>query len=92
VRAEKTGGERRGVHKHCFLIVKRFATLTRQESANLGKIFEYLPELQPLWHFCCEVYQLFSTEQVIRLARRRRTLLLKNASYQEVSELVKAMG
>jgi len=29
---------------------------------------------------------------VIRLARRRRTLLLKKASYQEVPELVKAMG
>ena len=35
---------------------------------------------------------MFSTEQVIRLARRRRTLLLKKASYQEVPELVKAMG
>ena len=29
---------------------------------------------------------------MIRLARRRRTLLLKKASYQEVPELVKAMG
>lgn len=35
---------------------------------------------------------MFSTEQVIRLARRRRTLLLKKANYQEVPELVKAMG
>ena len=80
------------VYKHRFLIVKRFEKLTRQESANLGKMFEYLPELRPLWYFCCEVYQLFSTEQVIRLARRRRTLLLKKASYQEVPELAKAMG
>src|SRR5947209_828273 len=45
-----------------------------------------------LWHFCFEVYRLFSPEQVLRLARRRRTLLLKKASYQEVPELVKAMG
>ena len=60
------------MYKHRFLIVKRFEKLTRQESANLGKMFEYLPELRPLWYFCCEVYQLFSTEQVIRLARRRR--------------------
>src|SRR5438034_2382026 len=59
---------------------------------NLGQMFRYLPELRPLWYFCCEVYQLFSTEQVIRLARRRRTLLLKKASYQEVPELAKAMG
>jgi transposase-like protein len=29
---------------------------------------------------------------VVRLARRRRTLLLKKAEYQEVPELVQAMG
>ena len=55
-------------------------------------MFGYLPELRTLWYFCRDVYELFSTEQVIRLARRRRTLLLKKASYQEVPELVKAMG
>src|SRR5947208_8074964 len=38
------------VYKHRFLIVKRFEKLTRQESANLGKMFEYLPELRPLWY------------------------------------------
>ena len=55
-------------------------------------MFEYLPELRVLWYFCRDIYELFSTEQVIRLARRRRTLLLKKASYQEVPELEKAMG
>jgi hypothetical protein len=80
------------VYKHRFLIVKRFASLTRQESANLGKMFEYLPELRTLWYFCCDLYRVFSTEQVVRLARRRRTLLLKRADYQEVPELVKAMN
>ena len=35
---------------------------------------------------------MFSTEQVVRLARRRRTLLLKDPRYQEVPELAKAMG
>jgi hypothetical protein len=80
------------VYRHRFLIVKRSEKLTKKEWDNLGKMFEYLPELRPLWHFCCEIYQLFSTEQVIRMARRRRTLLLKKASYQEVPELVKAMS
>ena len=47
-------------------------------------MFQYLPELRTLWHFCREVYQLFNAEQVVRLARRRRTLLLKKQSYQEV--------
>jgi hypothetical protein len=80
------------VYRHRFLIVKRSENLTKKEWDNLVKMFTYLPELRPLWHFCDEVYQLFSPEQVIRLARRRRTLLLKKASYQEVPELVKAMN
>jgi hypothetical protein len=80
------------VYRHRFLIVKRSENLTTEEWDNLVKMFRYLPELRPLWHFCGEVYQLFSTEQVIRLARRRRTLLLKKANYQEVPELVKAMS
>ena len=80
------------VYQHRFLIVKRTENLTRQDWDDLGQMFRYLPELRPLWYFCRDVYQLFSMEQVIRLARRRRTLLLKKASYQEVPELVKAMG
>jgi hypothetical protein len=80
------------VYKHRFLIVKSTEKLTKKDWESLGQMFGYLPELRPLWYFCREVYQLFSTEQVLRLARRRRTLLLKKASYQEVPELVKAMG
>jgi hypothetical protein len=80
------------VYKHRFLIVKRFEKLTSKEWDDLCQMFEYLPELRPLWHFCGEVYQLFNDDQVVRLTRRRRTLLLKKASYQEVPELVKAMG
>jgi hypothetical protein len=80
------------VYEHRFLIVKRSENLTKQDWDELAQMFHYLPELRPLWHFCQEVYRLFNTEQVIRLARRRRTLLLKNANYQEVPELVEAMG
>jgi hypothetical protein len=80
------------VYKHRFLIVKRWANLTKKDWDNLAVMFQYLPELRTLWSFCWEVYQLFSTDQVIRLARRRRTLLLKKASYQEVPELVEALG
>src|SRR5205085_670054 len=53
-----------------------------EDCQNLGQMFGYLSELRPLWYFCREVYELFSTEQVLRLARRRRTLLLKKASYR----------
>ena len=80
------------VFKHRFLIVKRTENLTSKDWDNLCQLFRYLPELRPLWQFCQDVYQLFNAEQVVRLARRRRTLLLKQASYQEVPELVKAMG
>jgi hypothetical protein len=80
------------VYRHRFLIIKRTEHLTGQDWVHLGQMFGYLAELRPLWHFCRDVYRLFSTEQVLRLARRRRTLLLKKASYQEVPELAKAMG
>jgi hypothetical protein len=80
------------VYKHRFLIVKRYENMTATQWQHRRKMLEYLPELMPLCHFCEEVYHLFDDDQVVRLARRRRTLLLKKAEYQEVPELVKAMG
>jgi len=80
------------VFKRRFLVVKRPENLTEQEKKELGLMFEYLPDLRVLRGFCLDVYQLFSGEQVARLARRRRTLLLKKAEYQGVPELEQAMG
>ena len=80
------------VYKHRFLIVKRTDKMSQRDWEDLCQMFHYLPSLRPLWHFCREVYQLFSDEQVARLARRRRTLLLKKENYQEVPELAKALG
>ena len=80
------------VFKHRFLIVKRSKNMKDQDWQNLRQMYQYLPELGLLRSFCDDVYELFSTEQVIRLARRRRTLLLKDPSYKEVPELAKAMG
>lgn len=80
------------VYKHRFLIVKRTENLSKKDWEELGQVFRYLPELRVLWYFCRDVYELFNTEQVVRLARRRRTLLRKDARYQEVPELVKAMS
>jgi hypothetical protein len=80
------------VYKHRFLIVKRLEKMTSKERDNLKQMFQYLPELRPLRCFCTQVYDLFNEEQVVRLARRRRTLLLKDSRYQEVPELVAAMG
>jgi hypothetical protein len=80
------------VYRHRFLIVKRYQNMTAREWEHRRKMLEYLPALTPLCHFCEEVYQLFNDDQVVRLARRRRTLLLKKAEYQEVPELAQAMG
>jgi hypothetical protein len=80
------------VYKHRFLIVKRPENFSEQERTQLSRVFAYLPELRLLRQFCLEVYQLFNTEQVARLARRRRTLLLKKAEYQQVPELEQALG
>jgi hypothetical protein len=80
------------VYKHRYLIVKRPENLSEHDRKQLGKMFEYLPELEMLRGFCLGVYQLFNSEQVTRLARRRRTLLLKKAEYKQVPELEQAMG
>ena len=80
------------VYKHRYLIVKRPENYQGKDEVYLSRMYEYLPQLQLLRRFCLEVYQLFDTEQVARLARRRRTLLLKKAEYQQVPELEQALG
>ena len=80
------------VYKRRFLVVKRQENLSEREKADLVVMFEYVPELRVLRKFCLEVYELFNSEQVVRLARRRRTLLMKKQEYVEVPELEKAMG
>jgi hypothetical protein len=80
------------VYEHRYLIVKRPENYQGKDADNLSRMYEYLPGLRLLRQFCLEVYQLFDPEQVARLARRRRTLLLKKAQYQEVPELEAALG
>jgi hypothetical protein len=80
------------VYKRRHLIVKRPENYRGNDAANLGRMYEYLPGLRVLRQFCLEVYQLFNTEQVARLARRRRTLLLRRAEYQQIPELEQALG
>jgi len=80
------------VFQHRFLIVKRPENLAEPEQQQLNQLFEYLPELRRLRQFCLEVYQLFDPQQVARLARRRRTLLLKKGEYQQVPELDQDLG
>lgn len=80
------------VYKHRYLIVKRPENYEGKDEGHLRRMYDYLPGLRVLRSFCLEVYQLFNTDQVARLARRRRTLLLKKAEYQQVPQLEEAMG
>jgi hypothetical protein len=80
------------VFKHRFLVVKREENLTEKEQKHWRTMLEYLPELGLLRQFCLEVYQLFDPEQLARVARRRRTLLMKKGEYQEIPELEEALG
>jgi hypothetical protein len=80
------------VYKHRFLIVKRPENFQGRDAEHLRRMYEYLPGLRRLRGFCLEVYQLFDPGQVARLARRRRTLLLKKGEYQQDPELQAALG
>lgn len=79
------------IWKHRFLIVKRTAKLTRAEWDDLVKMFQYLPELRPLWYFSQDLYRLLDDTTSLRVARWRYSLLRGDPKYQEVQELVEAL-
>jgi Transposase len=80
------------VWRHRFLVVKRSAKLTKPEWDDLVQLFGYLPELRPLWYFSQDLYHLLDDAQTLRVARWRFTLLQQDPQYQEVRELVAALG
>ncbi len=79
------------VWKHRFLMVKRTAKLTKAEWDNLVQMFQYLPELRPLWNFSRDLYRLLDDSKSLRVARWRYTLLCHDSKYQGVRELVEAL-
>ena len=79
------------VWRHRFLIVKRAAKLTKAEWDDLVQLFQYLPQLRPLWHFSQDLYHLLDDSKTLRVARWRYTLLRHDPKYQGVRELVKAL-
>src|SRR5271166_1216806 len=81
------------VWKHRYLIVKRTEELGKQGWSDLLQLFDYLPELRTLWQFVRDVYGLFEAGQKnTGVAQRRRTRLAQEAAYQDVPELVEALG
>jgi hypothetical protein len=79
------------VWKHRFLMVKRTAKLTKADWDNLVQMFQYLPELRPLWYFSQELYRLLDDSKNLRVARWRYTLLCHDSKYQGMRELVEAL-
>jgi hypothetical protein len=79
------------VFKHRHLIVKRRENLTEEEGDDLKRMLEYLPELATLRRFADRIYWVFDTPKDLHQACCRRSALVRDAAFQAVPELVKAM-
>jgi hypothetical protein len=79
------------VFKHRYLIVKRRENLTEPERDDLTRTLEYLPELATLRRFADRIYWLFDTPKDLHQAGRRRAAIVRDAEFQAVPELVKAI-
>lgn len=80
------------VHRHRHLIVKRREKLSESERKDLVRMQEYLPELTTLRRFADRVYWLFDTPKDRHQASCRRAVLVRDAAFLAVPELVKAMA
>jgi transposase-like protein len=79
------------VFKRRHLIVKRRENLTESERDDLTRVLEYLPELATLRRFADRIYWLFDTPKDLQQAGCRRAAIVRDAAFQAVPELVKAM-
>jgi Transposase len=79
------------VFKHRYLIVKRRENLTDSDRDDLRQMLEYVPELSTLRRFADQIYWLFDTPKDYHQAGCRRGVILRDAEFQAVPELVKAM-
>jgi transposase-like protein len=79
------------VFKHRYLIVKRRANLTESERDDLTRMLEYLPGLSTLRRFADRIYWLFDTPKDLHQAGCRRAAIVRDAAFQAVPELVKAI-
>jgi hypothetical protein len=96
----KTAARRRGltvkekatfIFKHRYLIVKRRENFTESDCDNLRRMLEYLPELSTLRRFADRIYWLFDTPKDFHQASCRRCVIVRDAAFQAVPELAKAM-
>jgi len=79
------------VFKRRFLIVKRKENLTKTEQEDLILMLEYMPELVTLRRFSDRIYWLFDTPKNLHQASCRLSVLMRDAKFQSVPELAKAL-
>src|SRR3954470_19127084 len=79
------------VFRRRHLIVKRRENLTEAERDDLARMQEHLPELATLRRFADRIYWLFDTPKALQQAGCRRAAIVRDAAFQAVPELVKAM-
>lgn len=79
------------VFKHRYLIVKRRENLTEAERDHLQRMQEYLPEVATLRRFTDRIYWVFDTPKDFHQASCRRAALVRDAAFQAVPELAKAL-
>jgi hypothetical protein len=79
------------VFKHRYLIVKRRENLTEEEGDDLKRALEYLPALATLRRFADRIYWVFDAPKDWHQASCRRSAVVRDAAFQAVPELVKAM-
>ncbi len=79
------------VYKRRHLVVKRADGLSERERADLGRMFEYLPELRTLWEFSQDTYRAWGADQSLRVARWRWARLRGRPEYRAVPELARAL-
>jgi hypothetical protein len=79
------------VFKHRYLIVKRRENLSKTEADDLKLMLDYLPALATLRRFVDRIYWVFATPRDLEQAERRRSVLMRDAKFGAIPELVKAM-
>lgn len=80
------------VFKHRHLIVMRRERFGESQRADLARMLEYLPELRTLRRFADRMYWLFDTPKDVHQAGCRRAAIVRDAEFQAVPELAKALG
>jgi hypothetical protein len=79
------------IMKNRFLLVKKTSALDKQQWETLTALFDYLGELRTLWHFACEVRELFEKEGRVQTLWKRHAALLRQQRYKDVPELAEAL-